>query len=333
MDNTVRTALVLGATGGIGSETAHALSRHGWKIRALARNGRPANSTESWEWVRGDALDRDSVVAAAQGTQVIVHAVNPPGYRNWAALVVPMIENSIAAAKASGARILLPGTIYNYGPDAFPVLREDSPQRATTRKGKIRIELEQKLEMTAREGVRSLIVRFGDFFGPKAGNNWFSQGLVKPDQPVSSISYPGPKGIGHSWCYLPDAGETFAQLMDREAELADFERFHFRGHWDEDRTQMIGAIRHAAGNEDIPVRPTPWWFFRLASPFNETLRELSVTHPLWRTPIQLENRRLVRFLGNEPHTPLQTAVETTLRGMNCIPKEELENREDKNEPR
>jgi nucleoside-diphosphate-sugar epimerase len=318
MTNTSRTALVLGATGGIGGETARALSRLGWKIRALARNGRPANSTDSWEWVKGDALDRDCVVAAAQGTHAIVHAVNPPGYRNWATLVLPMIENTISAAKASGARILLPGTIYNYGPDAFPVLREDSPQRATTRKGKIRIALEQKLEAAAREGVRSLIVRFGDFFGPRTGGSWFSQGLVKPNRPVTSIMNPGRNGIGHAWCYLPDAGETFALLMDREAELADFERFHFRGHWDEDGTEMIAAIRRAAGNEKIPVRPIPWWFFLLLSPFNETMRELYATRQLWRAPIQLENARLIRFLGNEPHTPLQSAVEATLRGMNCI---------------
>jgi nucleoside-diphosphate-sugar epimerase len=323
MTNTTRTALVLGATGGIGSEAAHALSRHGWKIRALARSGRPADSTSSWEWIKGDALDRDSIVAAAQGTNAIVHAVNPPGYRNWAALVLPMIENTIAAAKTSGARIVLPGTIYNYGPDAFPVLREDSPQRATTHKGKIRIALEEKMQAAAREGVRSLIVRLGDFFGPKAGNNWFSQGLVKPNRPVTSIMNPGPKGIGHAWCYLPDAGETFAQLMDRETELAEFERFHFRGHWDEDGSQMIAAIRRAAGNENIPGRPMPWWFFRLASPFNETFRELYATRSLWDAPIQLDNTRLVRFLGNEPHTPLQTAVETTLRGMNCVRKEEL----------
>jgi len=45
-----------------------------------------------------------------------------------------MIDNTIAAAKASGALILLPGTIYNYGSDAFPVLREESPQNATTHK-------------------------------------------------------------------------------------------------------------------------------------------------------------------------------------------------------
>jgi nucleoside-diphosphate-sugar epimerase len=157
--------------------------------------------------VKGDALDRASVIAAAQGADAIVHAVNPPGYRIWATLVLPMIENTIAAAKASGARILLPGTIYNYGPDAFPVLREDSPQNATTHKGKIRIALENKLEAAVREGVRSLIVRFGDFFEPKPGNSWFSQGMVKPHSPVSSNSYPGGKGIGHDWAYLPDAAK------------------------------------------------------------------------------------------------------------------------------
>jgi len=80
--------------------------------------------------------------ALLRGVDAIVHAVNPPGYRNWGKLVLPMIDNSIAAAKAGRARILLPGTIYNYDPDAFPVLREESPQSATTHKGRIRIALE-----------------------------------------------------------------------------------------------------------------------------------------------------------------------------------------------
>jgi nucleoside-diphosphate-sugar epimerase len=318
MTKTVRTALVLGATGGIGGETARALARHGWKIRALARRGRPADEATSWEWVKGDSLDQASIVAAARGVEVIAHAVNPPGYRNWAKLVLPMVENTIAAARASGARILLPGTIYNYGADAFPVLREDSPQRATTHKGKIRIALEEKLESAARGGICSLIVRLGDFFGPNAGNNWFSQGMVKPGRPVTSITNPGSKGIGHAWAFLPDAGEVFAELMDREGELAPFERFHFRGHWDADGTEMIAAIRKAAGNESIPARSLPWWIFRLASPFHETMRELYATRPLWQTPIELDNTKLVRFLGKEPHTPLQAAVEAALRGMGCI---------------
>src|SRR5215472_5948501 len=170
MSKSSRTALVLGAMGGIGTETALALSRHGWQIRAFSRTTSPRSDSPGWQSVKGDALDRASVLAASEGVQAIVHAVNPPGYRNWTGLVLPMIDNTIAAAKASGARVLLPGTIYNYGSDAFPVLREESPQNATTQKGRIRIELEKRLQDAARQGTRSLIVRFGDFFGPKPGN-------------------------------------------------------------------------------------------------------------------------------------------------------------------
>ena len=277
-----------------------------------------AARTPGWEWVKGDALDRASVVDASEGVHAIVHAVNPPGYKNWATLVLPMIDNTIAAAKASGARILLPGTIYNYGPDAFPVLREESPQNATTHKGRIRIELEKRLEDASREGVRSLIVRFGDFFGPKPGGNWFSQAMVTPNAPLKSITYPGENGVGHDWAYLPDTGETFARLMDRETELEDFARFHFRGFWDKDGTEMIAAIRRVTGKPSLPVKALPWFVFKLASPFHETMRELYATRPLWTTPIELDNTRLVRFLGEEPHTDLDRAVETTLQALGCL---------------
>src|SRR5262245_13903200 len=86
-----RTALVLGATGGVGGETAAALRRHGWHIKALARDpAKPgAKDAADIEWLQGDALDRDKVTAAAQGAALIVHAVNPPGYRNWGGLVLP----------------------------------------------------------------------------------------------------------------------------------------------------------------------------------------------------------------------------------------------------
>ena len=318
MAATRKKALVLGATGGIGGETARALARHGWSIRALFRSQKTADATDGWEWVKGDAMDAGSVSSAAEGVGNIVHAVNPPGYRNWDRTVVPMVENTINAARASGARILLPGTIYNFGPDAFPVLREDSPQRATTHKGRIRIALEQKLEQAAATGVRSLIVRFGDFFGPRSGGSWFSQAMVKPNKPITSITNPGLKGVGHDWAYLPDCAETFAQLLDREDELGDFERFHFQGHWDSDGSEMIDAIRKAAGQPDLPVRSLPWFVFKLASPFPETMREVYAARPLWRTPIRLDNAKLLAFLGAEPHTPLLTAVDATLRGMGCL---------------
>jgi hypothetical protein len=54
------------------------LSLHGWKIRALSRVGRDAVDSQRWDWVKGDALERDSIVAAAEGVDAIVHTVNPP---------------------------------------------------------------------------------------------------------------------------------------------------------------------------------------------------------------------------------------------------------------
>jgi len=81
---------------------------------------------------------------------------------------------------------------------------------------------------------------------------------------------------------------------------------------------MIASIRRVTGNPSLPVKVLPWFIFKLASPFNETLRELYATRPLWAAPIELDNSRLVRFLGKEPHTDLDRAVETTLRALGCL---------------
>lgn len=315
-----RSALVLGATGGIGGETAAALLRRGWSVTAMVRDpvaarARSAAALGDVTWVAGDATRADDVRWATEGARVVVHAVNPPGYRNWGDLVLPMIDNSIAAARSVGARLVLPGTVYNYGYDAFPDLTEDAPQHPVTDKGRIRVELERRLEAASREGTPALIVRFGDFFGPVPGNSWFSQGLVTPGKRLGAITYPGKRGIGHAWAYLPDAGEAIARLLDRTDELDPFARFHFAGTWDADGTAMIRAVAEAVGRPDTKVKGLPWPLLGLAGLIRETPRELYAMRYLWNTPVRLDNGRLVAFLGEEPHTPLGEAVATTLHAL------------------
>jgi nucleoside-diphosphate-sugar epimerase len=313
-----RTALVLGVTGGIGKTVANLLRTRGWAVRVLHRD--PARvSGSAFEVVAGDAMRSDDVVAAAAGVSLIVHAVNPPGYRNWGELVLPMLESTLAASRASGARVLVPGTVYNYGPDVFSRrIDEEMPQHPTTQKGAIRVEMERRLRDS---GQRVLIVRAGDFFGPGAANNWFSQGLVKPGAPPRSITDPG-HGVAHQWAYLPDVAETMVRLLEREAILPRFATFHMDGHFDQDGTQMIAAIRHAVG--DLPVRRFPWRMSMLASPFVPFLRELREMRYLWREPIRMSNARLVATLGAEPHTALDQAVRTTLIDLGCLPESAAE---------
>lgn len=308
-----KTALVIGATGGIGGALAERLLADGWAIRALNRDPAKARvGREAFDWVKGDAMVVNDVVAAAQGCEIIVHGANPPGYRNWAGLQLPMLNATIAAAQATGARILFPGTVYNYGEDAFPILTETSPQTAISRKGAIRVRMEQALR-EARVPV--LIVRAGDFFGPKPGNNWLSQGLVKPGRPIRAVMYPGPLSVDHAWAYLPDVAETFVQLLN--TDLGAFETFHMQGQ-QANGHQFIAALETAAGRK-LGVSRMPWLALATVAPFNETLREMQEVRYLWRRPVVMDNARLVAKLGAEPRTPLADALRAALIGQGSLP--------------
>ncbi len=322
---TTSRALVLGATGGIGGEVARQLLAAGWQVRALRRGGAPGSMTDTGiEWIDGDAMRADDVLAAARDCAVIVHAVNPPGYRNWNTQVLPMLDNTIAAATRYGATIVLPGTVYNYGPETFPVLHEDAPQRPLTRKGRIRATMEGRLRdasRTSSNGVQTIIVRAGDFFGPLTRNSWFAQGLVKPGQTTRVVQIPNAPGIGHQWSYLPDVARAMVMLIERRHTLDAFANFHMAGHWDADGTEMAAAITRVMARHGVEVktRRFPWWLMTLASPFVTTLRELQEMRYLWKQPVRMDNARLVDALGEEPHTPLDVAIHMTLEGLGCLP--------------
>lgn len=328
--NNQRSALVLGATGGIGGAIAAALIRRGWAVRGLVRDREAA--VAGWrggaarpEFIAGDAMVRDQVIAAAcEGGAVsaIVHAVNPAGYRNWDTLVLPMLENSVAAARAAGgARIVLPGTVYNYDPATTPVIDAETPQNARTRKGRIRIAMEERLMRAAPE-VPALMLRAGDFFGPGTRSSWFAQAMVTPGKPLRKITSMAP-GVPHAYAFLPDLAETFAQLLDRSDRLEPFEVLQFAGHWDASGTAMRDAIRRAAGR-DLPGAAFPWWLMRLAAPFGGFPREAREIEPVWRHPMRLDNRRLLALLGTEPHTPLDEAVAVALADLGCTDRRDAQ---------
>ena len=315
-----KTALIIGATGGLGSAVARVLAQRGFRVLALHRDPERAKAgTRSLaiEWLKGDAMNAADVLRASNGVSLIVHAANPAGYRNWQGLALPMLENSIAAARAAGARLVFPGSVYNFGPETFPEVDESAPQQPRTRKGAIRVAMEQRLLQAAGDGVRVLIVRAGDFFGAK-GQNWFRQGLVRPGKPLRWLFYPGKREAGHAWAYLPDFAETIAQLVEREAELGSFAVFHFGGHWLERGVEIAEATRRVAGAHTARIWNFPWFAVYLLAPFVETCRELLEMRYLWNSALKLNNAKLTAFLGKEPHTPLDQALATTLRELGCV---------------
>ena len=82
--------------------------------------------------------------------------------------------------------------------------------------------------------------------------------------------------------------------------------------------QAIQRVVVQHGGAKPKISALPWWLLRLASPFNETLKELLEMRYLWQVPVRMDNAKLQALLGQEPHTPLDEAVEATLRGLGCL---------------
>lgn len=328
-------ALIVGATGGFGAQMTRTLLAHGWAVHALTRHADMAEQVRSgatsWrgleavQWHLGDASVAADVLQAAQGAHVIVHAANPPRYQRWRELALPMLANSVAAAREVGARLVLPGNVYNFGPDAGELVNERSPQRPLTRKGAVRVEMEQMLREAGERQerpVRSLVIRAGDFFGGHSPASWFGNLMVKPGKRLREVVYPGVPEVGHSWAYLPDVAETVVLLLAldlREPQrLATCDVFHFEGHWLPQGGELAQAVRRASGNPLLPVKRLPWWVLTALSPLVPLFREIREMRYLWLVPLRLDNRKLLSLIGQEPHTPLDEAVRTSLIDMGCL---------------
>jgi len=334
-DTASHTALVIGATGGLGAEVARQLLAQGWQVRALTRHadmaarvaadGAGPHGLQGVVWHVGDALNAGDVLQAAQGVRFIVHAANPPRYARWRELALPMLAHAIEAARAVDARLILPGNVYNFGPDAGACVDEASPQRPLTRKGAVRVEMEQMLQAAARvpeRPLRSLVLRAGDFFGGHAPASWFQTMMVKPGQPLTKVVYPGEPEVGHAWAYLPDMAATMRRLMDldladRQA-LAPCEVLHFGGHWLPRGIEMAEAVRRVSGVEALPIKALPWRLLMALSPFVRVLREVREMRYLWQVPLRLGNHKLLRLIGPEPHTPLDEALRQSLIELGCL---------------
>ncbi len=311
MQNTV---LILGARGRFGLATARAFADAGWRVVGQVRPGAQVPDTSFIDWLEIDLNDTQTMVQAAKGATVVVHALNP-AYTNraWQSQVVPMLDAAIGIAGTLGATLMVPGNVYNFGTSMPAVLDEDTPQLARTVKGQVRIAMEAKLRAS---GVRAVVIRAGDFFGSGKGT-WFDTAMVK-DIRKGVFTYPGTPGVSRAWAYLPDLARTFVAVAQRRNALTPYEVFHFAGHqitgqrW----TELLAAVARAQGwlKPEMPlkIKNLPWAVIRLGAMLVPTWSALLEMRYLWETPHALTNEKLAALIGPEPHTPLVPAVEAAL---------------------
>ena len=306
-----RCVLVLGANGRFGAAAAQAFRDAGWRVLAQVRRT-PAAPAEGIEAVTVPLADADALARAAAGASVVVHAVNPL-YTRWDEEAMPLLEAGLAVAQRLGAHFMLPGNVYNFGEGMPPLLREDTPQRPSTRKGEQRVAMEAAIAQACKLGaISGTVIRAGDFFG--AGSGSCLDLAIAKSLREGKLVYPGPMGLAHAWAYLPDLARAFVAVAEQGG--AGFRTLHFGGHT-LTGTELLAALEHAATELGIaPARGfrhggMPWGFIRAVGFVHPMWRELARMSYLWRVPHALDGRRLAALYGVRS-TPLPQALRSAL---------------------
>ncbi len=293
--------IILGAKGRFGRAAVDAFLASGWRVRVFARSWSGTPGGAGVDRIAGDGLDAPGLAAAAMGCEVIVNALNPP-YPKWAQDVPRLTASVIAAAKQSNATVMVPGNVYNYGAGMPERLTEQTPHAPTTRKGRLREEMERTY---AEAGVQTVILRAGDFMERQKTGNWFDS-YVAAHVAKGRVVYPGPLDRVHAWAYLPDLARAMAALADKRNELARFESFGFPG-YGLTGEELVDALARACGR-GLKVKSLPWPMIRMLGLVLPQMREVGEMSYLWRVPHAIDGSKLAAVLPDFQTTPLAAAL-------------------------
>ncbi|MCB6179357.1 epimerase [Rhodobacter sp. Har01] len=280
-------ALVAGAGGGFGGAMATALRAAGWEVQAYARGS--------------------DMGAAAKGADVIVNGLNPPRYHAWDRLIPEITETVLAAARFSGARVLVPDNVYVYGSQPGP-WNAGTPHRPVSRKGTIRAAMEARYrEATEKAQARVLILRGGDFIRTSTTEGIFPEVVLKPLSKGRIVAL-GDPDAARAHAFLPDMARAGAALLGQDGPA--FLDMPFAGHTFSMR-DLARAIGQVTGAEPQVTR-FPWWQLRLLSPVWELARELGEMRYLYDLPHALDPAPLQAALPGFAVTPFDTVVRAML---------------------
>lgn len=277
-----KSVLILGGNGRFGRHATQVFRRAGWNVCQFDRS-------------------TDDLRTAVQGMQVIVNAWNPP-YPDWEAQVRNLHASVIEAAKTVCATVILPGNVYVYGPDNEAVWGPSTPHLARNPLGRVRIEMEQAYRDS---GVRTILLRAGDFLDTSDSGNWFDMVITK-SLPKSVLRYPGSIDVPHAWAFLPDLARAAVALAEMQDQLGQFEDLPFPGYTLSGK-QMQELLSDVTGCE-LRLKRMNWAPMYLAAPVWKMARCLLEMRYLWNLPHALSPDRFRELLPDFVETSAEEAL-------------------------
>ncbi|MBN8630898.1 MAG: epimerase [Rhodobacterales bacterium] len=279
-----QTALVLGASGGFGGQALQALQAAGWTVQRYRRG--------------------TDMAAAARGAALIVNGLNPPGYHDWDRLIPEITTQVLAAGRASGATLMVPGNVYPYGMEPGP-WGPDTAHRPVSRKGRIRAEMEARYRAAADHGQRTILLRGGDFLLPGAPQMLMNR-VILAQVAKGRITTLGDPLALHAYAYLPDMARAAVALAALGTVPPAYADIPFAGH-SFTISDLAARVSRLSGRP-MRIKRFPTWLFTLTSPVWELARELREMLYLASFPHSLDPAPLRRWLPDWQDTPLDEVL-------------------------
>ena len=299
--------VVLGASGGTGRAIVDELVRQGRRVRAVSRGAAPGLPT-GVEHVRADLYDPADAARAVAGASVVYHTAQP-AYEDWDGNFERLNGSIADATAAAGARLVFADNLYMYGPGASP-MTETTPQRATDRKGRLRIRLAADLlARHERGGLDVVIARSSDYFGPHGINTGPGERVFGAAIQGKAASVVGKLDVPHSMSFLPDMARAMVILGDRDE--ASGRVWHLPVTDPLTVRQFLDRVFAAAGTP-VKTQVAGPMMLRVLGLFVPPLREIAVVLYQWQEPWISDWSAFEAAFGPFGRTPLDEAIETTL---------------------
>lgn len=206
--------VVLGA-GPLGKSVADQLRDRGESAALYSIMGNPAYDMPGTSPATVDGTDVGEIGPVCKGADVIYLLLNAH-YVEWYDLYPPRLDAAIAAAEATGARLIYHDNLYMYGQAEGP-LTEETPHQARSRKGRLRSGMAGRFMDAIDSGrIIGAIGRSADLYGPGALNSSFNATLgqrhFRPLLEGRAVPVLGDADAPHTYSYVNDVARGLITL-------------------------------------------------------------------------------------------------------------------------
>lgn len=293
--------------GQVGQPLARILGERGLRVRMVRRS---TGAPEGIEVMQGDATDRNFCIEAARGARTIYHCMNPPySTKVWAEVIPKYIENLIAAAGKSGARLVVLESVYMLGRTGGRPMNEDTPMNPCSKKGEIRAREAERLWDAHRKGeARTTAGRASDFYGPGATLSHLGDQFWKPVIAGGKGRVLADPDAIHTYHYVPDVAAGLAALGTADDEA-------YGKPWmlpcapAESMRALVERCSRFLGR-DIRFATLPRWVTKTMGLVIPMFSEIEEMMYQWDEPFIIDDQRFRAAFGVESTEQDQAAADT-----------------------